>query len=212
MIFALLFTAAFVVQAAAYFQIIRDLREKWDNVLYERNANSVFGTDANGMPDALTNISLAADGDISNDALTTDSTNTAAHGAVTAYSLTLTNEFANSAITTSGTNTAAHGSVTADNITLTNGATVTAGGFTVTAGGATITAGGLAVTAGDVAVGTGDFDAATNELVFLEHSVTGAPPAVANSVLVYARDNGSGKTLLIARMPSGDEQTLATEP
>ena len=40
---------------------------------------------------------------------------------------------------------------------------------------------------------------------------TPAAPA-ANRARIYAKDNGAGKTQLIARFPTGAEQVLATEP
>ena len=43
--------------------------------------------------------------------------------------------------------------------------------------------------------------------------VDGDPPAPdADNVLIFARDNGTGKTELCARFPTGDVQVLATEP
>lgn len=52
-------TVVFVAQAASYFSIIRDLRDKWDAVLYERQASSLFGTDSRGMPDAISGLTIS---------------------------------------------------------------------------------------------------------------------------------------------------------
>jgi hypothetical protein len=42
----------------------------------------------------------------------------------------------------------------------------------------------------------------------------GSPPAApaANSVILYAEDNGSGKTRLMARFPTGAPVVIVTEP
>ena len=47
-------------------------------------------------------------------------------------------------------------------------------------------------------------------LNFLEQTAPSAPSA--NQVVVYAEDNGSGKTRLMARFATGAAQVLATEP
>ncbi len=49
-----------------------------------------------------------------------------------------------------------------------------------------------------------------NDLVFSEQSDIAAPAA--DQVVIYAKDNGSGKTLLVARFSSGAVQTIATQP
>jgi len=91
-----LVTAVFVVQAAAYFQIIRDLREKWDAVLYERNANAIFGTDALGMPDSVLGLSISDSGLTLSNAL---GLNAAGVGTLTA-----TNAYEYAPITWNGSN------------------------------------------------------------------------------------------------------------
>lgn len=39
-----------------------------------------------------------------------------------------------------------------------------------------------------------------------------APDAVSNAALLYAEDNGSGKTRLVVRFPTGSPVVIATEP
>lgn len=56
--------------------------------------------------------------------------------------------------------------------------------------------------AGELSV-TGDF-------VFTEQSDPSAPAA--NKAVLYCRDNGSGKTQIVARFPTGAVQVIATEP
>lgn len=45
---------------------------------------------------------------------------------------------------------------------------------------------------------------------FVEQSDAAAPAT--NQVVVYAKDNGAGKTQLVARFPTGAVQQLAIEP
>lgn len=62
---------------------------------------------------------------------------------------------------------------------------------------------GLTLLAGDLLIGTS----------FLEGSEISDPAAPgANAGRVYFRDNGSGKTQLVARFPTGAVQVIATEP
>lgn len=49
-----------------------------------------------------------------------------------------------------------------------------------------------------------------NGLEFPELASPSAP--ISNRARIYAKDNGAGKTQLIARFPTGAEQVLATEP
>lgn len=41
---------------------------------------------------------------------------------------------------------------------------------------------------------------------------SGAPNAVSNTVILYAEDNGSGKTRLMAKFPTGSAVQIAIEP
>lgn len=41
---------------------------------------------------------------------------------------------------------------------------------------------------------------------------TGAPNAIANTVILYAEDNGAGKTRLMAKFPTGAAVQIAIEP
>lgn len=62
----------------------------------------------------------------------------------------------------------------------------------------------------DFAVGTLIRLAASGAVVFTERTDPAAPAA--NTGILYVRDNGSGKTQLVVRFPTGAIQTIATEP
>lgn len=49
-----------------------------------------------------------------------------------------------------------------------------------------------------------------NDLKFSEQTDIAAPAA--NTVVIYCRDNGAGKTQLVARFPTGAVQQIAIEP
>lgn len=51
---------------------------------------------------------------------------------------------------------------------------------------------------------------ATGDIIFSEKTDSAAPAA--DKVTLYAKDNGAGKTLLVARFSSGAVQTIATQP
>lgn len=51
----------------------------------------------------------------------------------------------------------------------------------------------------------------TGYIEFPEQSADAAAPA-ANNIRLYAKDNGSGKTQIVARFPTGAVQVIATEP
>lgn len=61
-----------------------------------------------------------------------------------------------------------------------------------------------------VNAGTGFFNVAGSYLSFAERGDPSAPSS--NIGLLYARDNGAGKTQLCVRFPTGAVQVLATEP
>lgn len=52
----------------------------------------------------------------------------------------------------------------------------------------------------------------TFEKPIVLEEVAATPDAVANAVVLYAIDNGSGKTRLMARFPTGAAQQIAIEP
>ena len=49
-----------------------------------------------------------------------------------------------------------------------------------------------------------------NDLIMSEQTDIAAPAA--NKVVIYCRDNGAGKTQLVARFPTGAVQQIAIEP
>ena len=61
-------------------------------------------------------------------------------------------------------------------------------------------------------------DSTTGDIAGLEykfaeiHESTDVSAPAANKVRLFARDNGSGKTQLCARFPTGAVQVIATEP
>jgi hypothetical protein len=66
-------------------------------------------------------------------------------------------------------------------------------------------------------VADGTFPDGTADMVVADHSVSfsemTAPAApAANKVVLFCRDNGSGKTQLCARFPTGAIQQVAIEP
>lgn len=83
------------------------------------------------------------------------------------------------------------------------------------------------ITSGDAAIGRKRIVETTTDILEVKHGIFPvtlgpgieyteaaadlAAPA-ANKARVYARDNGSGKTQLVVRMPTGAVQVIATEP
>lgn len=76
----------------------------------------------------------------------------------------------------------------------------------------------ISTTAGDLTLNpNGDVALSGNNLVqgaaFVEQGEIADPAApAANNARLYARDNGSSKTQLIVRFPTGAVQVIATEP
>lgn len=68
----------------------------------------------------------------------------------------------------------------------------------------------LTLGTGDFALGSGNFFLGSSLMVLGERADPGAPSA--NFGYLYCRDNGSGKTQIVARFPTGAVQVLATEP
>lgn len=68
----------------------------------------------------------------------------------------------------------------------------------------------LTLSTGDFALGSGNFFLGTSLMVLGERADPGAPSA--NFGYLYCRDNGSGKTQIVARFPTGAIQVIATEP